>query len=283
MSSLQAVVLAIFGGLAGFAVGSFACVVIERLPVALDEPDQFGDLYGTRPWREVLGGNSRCSSCGAPIRAVDKIPFVSWLVLQGRCRGCNDRIPAFHPGVELAVPLIGAALVIALEWGWWLLPVLWLVPVGIAVSVIDVRTYIVPTKIVWPAFGVSLVLSVIAALVAHHPRWLFGGLVGIVVLSGPLFAIWFIMPRGMGFGDVRLTVLLGWTLGFVSITGSWVTVAFMAALTLTMAAVIGIVFGIVGLSVRGRNAKVPFGPSLVLGTLIAVAFAEELLRGFAVV
>lgn len=280
MTDVQTVLLAVLGVAFGFAVGSFLCVIIERMPIVLDEPDRFGDLYGMRSWSEVVGGSSRCSTCGEPIRAVDKIPLVSWLALRGKCRGCGDRIPAFHPVVELAVPAVGAAVVVAMGWGWQVLPVLWLVPVGIAVSAIDFRTYMVPTRLVWPAFFVSLALSGVAAAAAHEPRWLLGGAVGLLTVAGPLFVIWFILPRGMGFGDVRLATLLGWTVGFGSIDGSWVTACFTGVLTIAAAAVVGIVMSIVGLTARGRHAKVPFAPSLVIAALICVCFAAELLKGF---
>lgn len=283
MSSTQTAILAVVGVLAGFAVGSFICVVIERLPVLLDEPNRFGDLYDTRPWGEVLGGSSRCSSCESPIKAYDKIPFLSWILLRGRCRTCGQSIPGFHPLVELAVPAIGAVMVWQYGWGWRTLPVLWLVPIAVAVAAIDLRTYIVPTRLIWPAFAVALILSGIAVAVEGEPRWLFGGLLGILTLAGPLFVIWFALPGGMGFGDVRLTVLLGWTVGFATIEGSWVSAVFLSVATLALAAVLGLVLGIVGLAARGRQAKVPFGPSLSLAALVVIAVGHRLLEGFEIV
>lgn len=280
MSSAQSTVLAIAGILAGFAVGSFLCVVIERMPFPLDEPDEFGDLYGMRPWREVLGGSSRCDGCDSGIKAYDMVPVLSWIVLRGRCRNCTARIPGIHPVVELAVPVLGAGVVLAMGWGWRTIPALWLVPVGIAGAVIDLRVLMVPTKIVWPAFAVTLLLSGLAALVESEPRWLLGGLIGIAGLAGPLALIWFAVPGGMGFGDVRLAVLLGWTVGFCGIRGSWSTVLFLVAGTLALSAVVGIVMGIGALIREGRRAKVPFGPSMVIATLIAVAFSQEILKGF---
>lgn len=280
MNTAQQVVLAVFGVVTGFAIGSFMCVVIERLPVALDEPDEFGDAYGTRPWHEVLGGSSRCSSCGAPIHWYDKIPVVSWLVLKGTCRECESRIPAFHPFVELAVPAVGIGVALAMGWGWRLLPVLLVVPIGIAVSIIDMQTFIVPTRLIWPAFGLVFALSIVAAFAAGERGWLLGGLVGILTLAGPLFIIWFIRPGAMGFGDVRLSVLLGWMVGFAAINGSWVTAMFVSVAALALASTVGIVFAVVGLSARGRNARVPFGPALVVGALVCASFAPEILDGF---
>lgn len=277
MTTAQQVVLAVAGVLAGFAIGSFACVVIERMPVELDEPNEFGDRFRIRPWREVLGGSSRCSGCGSEIRPWDKIPFVSWLMLRGKCRTCGDKIPAFHPLVEFAVPAIGLAMAVAVGWGWRVGPVLWLVPVGVVASAIDLRTLMVPTRLVWPAFGVAIVLSVVGALAAHEQRWLFGGAIGALLFAGPLFLIWFAVPRAMGFGDIRLSVLLGWTLGFAVIDGSWRSVAGVVLVLWGTSAVIGILIALLGFAVRGRGEQVPFGPALVAGTFLCIAFAPNIL------
>lgn len=280
MSPAQQVVLAVFGVLAGFAIGSFICVIVDRMPVALDEPNEFGDLFAMRPWGEVLGGGSRCSTCSTPVRRSDNIPVVSWLLLRGRCRTCGDRIPAFHPVIELLVPVVGLAVALGVGWQWKLLPVLWLVPVVVAISAIDIRTFMVPTRLVWPSFGIAVVLSAVAALAAGAPEWLLGGLVGILTLAGPLAVIWFVMPGGMGFGDVRLTTLLGWTVGFVAYDTRWVQSVFLSVMTLAMAAVLGITFSIIGLTARGRKAKVPFGPPLAIAALFCIAIAPEMLRFF---
>ena len=275
MSSTE-IVLVVFGTLVYFAIGSFTCVVIDRLPVELDEENEYGERWDTRPWREVFGGHSRCSSCGEPVRPRDNVPIVSWLLLRGRCRGCGERIPGFLPIVELLCPLLFLGAVWAIGGTWQLLPVLWLIPVGVAVSAIDLRTLIVPTRIVWPAFFVTVALSVVAAVVEGEWSWLLSAAVGLAVLAGPLFVLWFLIPRGMGFGDVRLSVLLGWSVGF-SAGVRPVAAAVLALACLTVSAVVGIVYGVIGLSARGRDAKVPFGPALVVGAVLCIALAPEIL------
>ena len=272
-------VLIAFGTLVAFAIGSFLCVVTERMPVELDEPNEYGDSYDTWPWSEVLGGTSRCSSCGEPIRAVDKIPVVSWFLLRGKCRGCGDRIPGFHPVVELLVPLLFLAAVWAIGLDWRLLPVLGLIPAGVAISVIDIRTMIVPTRVVWPAFALVVVLSIISVATLGEWGWLFTSLVGLVSLAGPLFLLWFALPRGMGFGDVRLAVLLGWTVGFYG-GNAPVSGLILAVLVLFLASLIGIVVGIGAMGARGRKAKVPWGPSLFTASLLAIAIAHPVLDAF---
>lgn len=272
-------VLVVVGVLGYLAIGSFTCVIIDRLPVELDEPNEYGDSWDTRPWREVLGGHSRCSSCGEPVRPYDNIPILSWLLLRGKCRGCGERIPVFHPIVELLSPLLFLGALWSIGATWQLLPVLWLIPVVLAVSVIDFRTLIVPTRIIWPAFFVTIALSVLAAGLEGEWVWLLSAAIGLAVLAGPLFLIWFINPRGMGFGDVRLAVLLGWTVGFYAGTRP-VGAVFLGLVCMTASAVIGILIGIAGWSTRGRKAKVPFGPAMVIGACLCIAFAAQILQPY---
>lgn len=279
MSALEITLLVI--GIVGFAaVGSFTNVVIDRLPVALDEPNQYGELWDTRPWSEVFAGRSRCSDCGEPVRPADNIPIVSWLWLRGRCRSCGARIPGFHVWVEVLAPLLFVGAVATLGWGPQVLPVLWLIPVGLAVSAIDIRTLIVPTRIVWPAFFVSVALCVAVAALEGQWDWLSAAGIGLVVMAGPMFAIWFINPKGMGFGDVRLATLLGLNVGFYAATvadGNLGAPAFLAVVAMGGSAVIGIALGFVAFGVRGRGARMPFGPSMVLGCYLVIAFAAEIL------
>ena len=273
------IVLLVFGTTAFLAIGSFTCVIIDRLPLALDEPNQFGELWDTRPWPEVLGGNSRCSTCGEPVRPQDNIPVVSWFLLRGKCRGCGDRIPGFHPVVELLTPLLFLAAVWRIGADWRLLSALWLIPVGVAVSAIDLRTMIVPTRIVWPAFFVSVALSIVAAGLEGEWLWLRNAVVGILVFAGPLFVIWFVLPRHMGFGDVRLATLLGFNLGFFSGVRP-VAAVVLAVCCMGLAAVVGVTTGVVALGARGRKAQVPFGPSMVAASFVCIALAPQILEPF---
>lgn len=271
--------IVVVGALAFAAIGSFTCVIIDRLPLHLDEPNKYGEVWDTNEWRHVLGGTSRCSSCKAAVRPYDNIPVISWLILRGRCRSCHEKIPAFHPVVELLCPALFLGAVWALGVDWLLIPALWLIPVGVAVSAIDLRTLIVPTRIVWPATFVLVVLSVGVALAMSHPQLLLSAVVGVVALAGPLFAIWFLVPSGMGFGDVRLAVLLGWSIGFYA-GGEPMAAVIVAFICLALASVVGLVVGLVAMGARGAKAKVPFGPALVVAAFFCIAFAPGILDPF---
>lgn len=273
------IVILVTGALLFLAIGSFTCVIIDRLPIYSDEPNEYGEHWDTRRWRDVLGGTSRCSDCGIDVRPQDNIPLLSFLVLRGRCRGCGAPIPRFHPMVEILCPLLFLGATWSMGLNWWIVPALWLIPVGLAVSVIDLRTLIVPTRIVWPSTAVAAVLMVIVALAEGEPARLLNALVGLACFAGPLFAIWFLMPKGMGLGDVRLATLLGLYLGFYSGTRPVLAMVF-SLFCLAAASVVGLVIGLVALGARGRKAKVPFGPALVIATFLFVAFAAEILEPF---
>lgn len=265
-------------------IASFANVVIDRLPVELDEPNEYGETWDTRPWIEAVGGRSRCSTCSAPVRPIDNIPIVSYLVLRGRCRTCGTPYGAFHLLVEVLVPLVGAAMAWVLidRFGvtWVLVPFLFLVPVGAVVSVIDLRTLIVPTAVIWPATALSVLMLVVTTIAIGQPAWLLGALLGVCTLSGPLFAIWWLVPAGMGFGDVRLTVLLGLNVGYAALAAGFSlgAGALLGVLCLFVSAIVGIVMALPFLG-AGRR-KVPFGPALVIGALVCVTFAAPLLEPF---
>jgi len=65
----------IFAFATGAVMGSFANVLIHRLPLRLS----------------IVTPGSRCPSCGTPIRWYDNIPILSYLVLCARCRSCAKR------------------------------------------------------------------------------------------------------------------------------------------------------------------------------------------------
>lgn len=273
------IVLVVFVGLFFAAVGSFCNSIITRLPYELDEPDEYGDSWGTRPWSEVFAGTSACDSCGTGLRWSDNIPVISFVRLRGRCRTCGAGYGAFHVVVELLVPALALLTLWVMGFGWRILPVWWLIPVGVVVSAIDLRTLIVPTRAVWPALGVSAILAGSGALATGNWAWLLGALLGAVTFAGPLFLIWFIHPRGMGFGDVRLSVLLGWTVGWAvtSLGDTRIVVpVFAAVIALTLAAVAGIVLGFA--MVGARRLQFPFGPALVVGAFATILLAEPIQR-----
>lgn len=270
----------IAGFLIFMAIGSFTCVIIDRLPRQLDEPNKYGDLVDTNSWKYVFGGTSRCSSCGAAVRPRDNIPVLGWLLLRGKCRDCGERIPGYHPLVELATPLLFLATMAVFGWDdLRVIVLLAMIPVGIAVTVIDFKHFIVPTRLVWPSLILAIVISIVVTAVEGEWMWLASAAIGLAVFAGPLFLIWFVIPKGMGFGDVRLATLLGWVVGFFAGAELMAPVILVIG-ALLLGSVFGILLGVVALGARGRKAKVPFGPSLIFGSFVIILLAETILDAY---
>ena len=242
--------LVIAAALYGTAIGSFLNVVIYRVPAG----------------KSIVRPPSACPSCGHQITARDNIPVVSWLLLRGKCRNCAAPISARYPLVEL---LTGAAWVaVALRFGWsWTLPAELVLVTGlIALAFIDYDHLKLPRVIVWPLGIAVLALLVLAAGVQGTWHRFLIALICAAVEFAVLFAINFASPRALGFGDVRLSPVLGLALGWVG----W-RYAFWGFLGANfLGAVVGV--ALIAAQRAGRRTPIPFGVFLALGAFAAMLY-----------
>lgn len=249
--------LIVIGAVLGLAIGSFLNVVVWRVPR--------GESVAHPP--------SACPRCGHRIRARDNVPVLSWLVLRGRCRDCGNPISLRYPLVEAGT---GVAFGLVAWWlGWsWAVPAFWyLAAVSIALTLIDLDVRRLPDAIVLPSWGVGLVLLTLAAWnPGGDPAWgpLVRAMLGALAMGASYFLILFAYPRGMGFGDVKLAVLLGLYLGWVG--WSAVVVGWFAGF------LIGGLVGVVMLLTRraGRRSELAFGPWMLVGGWIGLAAGPSL-------
>jgi leader peptidase (prepilin peptidase)/N-methyltransferase len=144
----------------------------------------------------------------------------------------------------------------------------------LAISVIDLEHYIIPNRIVYPTIFISVPLLVIAAAVGSRWGHLRGAAIGAVLAWGLLLVVHLVSPRGMGFGDVRLSFVLGLFLGWISY-GHVLTGLFMGFL---LGALVG--GGLVLVRLRSRTDHVPFGPFLAVGTAVAVFAGGPVVRAW---
>lgn len=188
-----------------------------------------------------------------------------------------DHVPfaelAVRPGLALrcavAGALAGGSVGAAVGWAWGLPWLLYLVPVCIALTVIDYVTWYLPSRLIWPSYGVVAALEVVAAVALREPRVVVLAAIGAAALGLYYGLIWFVSPRTMAFGDVRLGALLGLALGPLGL-GTVLLSVFTAAVLAVVA--------LVPLR-RGGNMirrKVPYGPFLAGGALVAVVLGQVL-------
>lgn len=241
-SALPGIIVALWA-MFGLAFGSFATVVVTRLPAG-----------------DTLGGRSRCPHCGRTLRAWELVPVLSRLWLRGSCGGCGARIPVLYAFLEVASALLfalaalsvpGAPAVAAL-----LALTLWIL---LLIAVIDLRTTMIP-DVLTIAFAVSGLLLALAL----HRASIAGPILGTAV-----FALQWRVSRGrwVGSGDVLLGGAIGMALG------SWID----TLLALGLAYIIGAAVVSVALVLRVRVGRaVPFGPFLAAATMILLLWAPQL-------
>jgi leader peptidase (prepilin peptidase)/N-methyltransferase len=242
---------ALGAGAFGLAFGSFANVVIHRVPRR----------------ESLVRPGSRCPSCQAAIAPADNVPVVSWLLLRGRCRHCRARIPLRYPAVELAM----AGLWFAVTWRLWSDGLEWAVPaylaltfVCVVLAVIDAATKLLPNRITYPSFPVLAGLLLAASLAEQDLGRMGRALLGALLLGGGFLVLFLIAPRGMGLGDVKFAPTLGLALGWLS----WSVLAVGVLSAFLLGGLVGL--GAMVVLRLSRKAQLPFGPWLATGAVLAV-------------
>ncbi len=244
--------------LIGLFIGSFLNVLIDRLPR-----------------NEKITGRSYCESCKKTLTWKDLIPLLSFIYLRGKCRFCKAELSFQYPLLEIITGVMFAFTLFHLPFTNYHLPFtvdqilltiysLIIVSSFIVIFFADLKYGIIPDKIIFPSVLVTLVYLFLNlnSLILNHMFSAVGAFLfflGIFLLT---------RGKGMGFGDVKLSFLLGLVLGFPGV-----------ALALYIAFLTGGFIGIILILWKKKSLKlaVPFGPFLIAGTLISLFFSENII------
>lgn len=263
----------------GLVLGSFAGATVWRLRARqLIADKKAGEPYDHKEYMQLqkLGhekvstDRSRCLHCGYTLKWYDLIPLVSWLTLRGRCRGCHKPIGIMEPLVEL-----GMALFFVLSYLLWPYDLttplqvaslaIWLVAgVGLAIMfVYDTKWYLLPDKINFAVIGLGLLSAILMIIGSHDTIGATLNVIGSVAILSGIYFVLYLISKGawIGFGDIKLGLGLGlllgdWQLAFIALfaanlIGCIIVIPLMIAKKLT------------------RTSRVPFGPLLIAGAVVA--------------
>jgi leader peptidase (prepilin peptidase)/N-methyltransferase len=187
----------------------------------------------------------------------------------GRCRGCRAGAPAAEWVAELSLAVLWAlvALRLAPTHPWAVPTYLAFTFACVVLAVIDARTRLLPNRLTYPAFVVTIIGLALASLIEGDPGRLLRGLLAAAVVGGAFLLLAAISPDGLGIGDVKFAPTLALALGWLS----WPAVV----TGLLLAVLIGGLVAVVALVVfrLGRRSSIPFGPSLALGALLSILLA----------
>jgi len=251
---------------AGLLLGSFLNVCIARLP----------------QHRSIAWPGSNCPNCQTPIRPVDNIPLLSFLLLRGRCRACQARISWRYPLVEAGLAALFAC--VAVHFGdqpQALIEAAVLCFFLLGLLLMDWEAFRLPDSFTLPGAALGIGQSLLpdggllhavgltqAAPVAL-PHWLpvISSLAGALGGAGLLMLVrwlyWLLRHReGMGLGDVKLAALLGAWLGVAGV-----------ALSLMLGVLLGAFTGLLMIARRRHaagTARLPLGTFLCVGGLLTL-------------
>jgi leader peptidase (prepilin peptidase)/N-methyltransferase len=197
----------VLAGVVGALIGSFANVVVYRLPRR----------------ESVAFPGSHCPGCDRSLTPLELVPVLSWLLQRGRCRGCRQPISARYPLVELL--MAAGFLLIALRWpvadhGMTAFALMLLFAVLLILAFIDLDTFTLPDVLTIPGTLLALLATFVYAGgsgLPALPQALAGAAVGagVLVLINRLGGL--VLRRGdtaerlwpLGFDQVNLAALGG--------------------------------------------------------------------------
>ena len=186
-------VAAIFGAL----VGSFLNVVIARVPKGLS----------------IVRPPSRCPKCLRPIAWHENVPVISWLLLRGRCRGCELPISIRYPMVELATSLLAVACVRQLGPTPWAAAAFVFLAALVALTYIDLDHWLLPRRITIPFIVVGAAASFLAGGpgIASSALGAAAGFAAFAVVGYVAERV--LKKEALGGGDLWLFAMIGAWLG----------------------------------------------------------------------
>ena len=261
----------------GLSVGSFLNVVAYRLPKMMErewkrECHEFLELEPppTDDDQKVFNlavPESACPNCGHKLRAWENIPVISYLFLKARCSSCGTKISIQYPAVELITAL--ASLLAAYTFGVTTQTVaaLFFTWVLITLTLIDLKTQLLPDSITLPLLWLGILLSLFDVF-TDLTSSVIGAMAGYMILWS-VYQLFKLLTgkEGMGFGDFKLLAALG----------AWMGYSYLPQIIL-VSSVVGSVFGI-GMLIIGKTRQqqpIPFGPYLAVAGWIALLWGETI-------
>ena len=250
----------------GLIIGSFLNVIILR--------------YDNLSWKSLFG-RSHCLSCGNSLRWYELVPVLSFLFQKGKCRKCGKKISWQYPLVEMLTAFLFLLIfnfnfpnfqIVSINSfsQFFNLIYLWIIfSILIVIVVYDIRHKIIPD-------GLSFLFASLSFLGLFFNNinlsWL--DLLSGILLSLPFSLLWLVSRgRWIGLGDAKLTLGIGWFLGFIDGLSA-VAISFWA----------GAFFGIFlillsrlqTLFFKGKTftikSEIPFAPFLILGMVLIYFF-----------
>jgi prepilin signal peptidase PulO-like enzyme (type II secretory pathway) len=255
-----------------------------------------GSFLNSILWRlekeRSFWGRSYCPKCKHKLNWYDLVPIFSFLLLEGKCRYCHKKISWQYPLVEILTGLIFLLIFnyqfpIFNEFSIYqflnLLFLFYIASSLIIILIYDLKHYIIPDIVLFPAILIAFIYRTFENLVQWSliDNWslkidnftILGNYLLASIIASAFFLLIYLVSKGewMGFGDVKLAILLGLILGFPSI----ILGVFFGFL---FGAIIGGI--LIVLNKKGLKSQIPFAPFLITGTFVAMFWGNNIINWY---
>ena len=263
----------------GSIVGSFLNVCIYRMPLG----------------KSVVWPGSHCPLCEKRIPWYDNVPFISYILLGGKCRFCKQRISPVYLIVELLTAITFVVFFNYYRLSYDFFIYLVFVCSLIVATFIDIKHRIIPDEISVGGIILGFLFNAIKGLklrpwicelrgMSYDPRPMFNSFLGIIIGGGIIYLSGFIFDlvyfkllkkppiqgetESMGGGDVKLLAMIGAFLGWQK-----------AVLTFFLAPFFGVIVGVANLIIK-KDHTIPYGPFLSLAAIASLFWADKIIGLF---
>lgn len=234
----------------GLITGSFLNVVGLRVPKK----------------QPFANDRSMCPQCNHILSWYELIPVLSYIFQRGRCRHCQTSISLIYPASEIVTGVLFALSYVFIDPGLEFIIAILLMSMLVIVLISDIHYMLIPDRILLFFLPLFIILRFVHRL---DPWW--SSIAGAAAALALIAAIILVSRGGMGAGDMKLFAVLGIVLGI-----KLVVFAFF------LACMIGAICGIFLLLFKriDRKQPMPFGPYIVLATIMTYFYGEPLLNWY---
>jgi len=224
-------------------------------------------IYRLEQGQSFLKGRSYCPLCKYTLSWQDLVPVLSFLFLRGKCRYCRQKISLQYPLVELATGILFVLIFLfAFNFLYYLIMGCFL----IIIFVYDLKHYIIPDSVIYPAILISVIWYLISGIFLNiYTKYEILNTIYSALGAAAFFLLIVLISRGkwMGVGDIKLAFLMGLLLGWPNILVALFSAFFIGAIIGT---------GLIAAGRKKLSSEVPFGPFLVTGTFLAMLWGGEI-------
>lgn len=241
--------------LVGLILGSFATVLVHRLP-------QKKSIIGREP--------SQCTQCQKRLRPADLVPLFSWLRTRGKCRYCQAPISKVYPLTEFLCAFLCIAFYAIYGFQMFTLALIIMVPVLVAMLMIDLKHMIIPNRLNL-ALGLGA-FGALAVFATEHSDYLVKSAFFQMMAGGLLY---FLMAVVLAWGvsaALKKPALGGGDIKFFAAAGLWLGPLHLP-LFMMLAGGSGVAMALV--MRQQRNAHFPFAPALIIALCILLALQKH--------